>query len=85
MDVIDVINNCDSRIKYFDAGYGIEPLIDYAECFDVKNYFNDISIMRFNQYSVPSAGSNESEMYNCNEAGEQLIVIDPSCIKKDDF
>lgn len=85
MDVIDVINSCDSRIKYFDAGYGIEPLIDYADCFDVKNYFNDISIMRFNQYSVPQPGSNESEMFNCNEAGEQLIVIDPSCIKKDDF
>ena len=85
MDVIEVINNCDSRIKYFDAGYGVEPLIDYAECFDVANYFNDISIMRFNQYSVPSAGSTDSEMYNCNEAGEQLLKIDPSCIKKDDF
>lgn len=85
MDVIDVINSCDSRIKYFDAGYGVEPLIDYADCFDVANYFNDISIMRFNQYSVPSAGSTDSEKFNCNEAGEQLLIIDPSCIKKDDF
>ena len=84
MDVIDTISNCDSRIKYFDAGYGTDPLIDYAECFDVENYFNDISIMRFNQYSVPSDG-NTAPQYNQDESGNQLLKIDVSCIKKDDF
>ena len=82
MDIIDTINNCDSRIKYFDAGYGTEPLIDYADCFDVVNYFNDISIMRFNQYSVP-ASSDVAPKYNMNESGKELLIIDPSCIKED--
>lgn len=84
MDVIDVISNCDSRIKYFDAGYGVEPLIDYAECFDVENYFNDISIMRFNQYSVPKDPS-EIAQYNMDESGNKLIKIDIASIKEDDF
>ena len=85
MDVIDTINKCDSRISYFDAGYGTKPLIDYADCFDVEHYFNDISIMRYNPYSVPSEGSQDVPQYNMNENGEQLIVIDKSCIRRDDF
>ena len=84
MDIIETINSCDSRIKYFDAGYGTEPLIDYADCFDVVNYFNDISIMRFNQYSVP-ASSDIAPKYNMNESGKELLIIDPSCIKEDEY
>ena len=84
MDVIETVTNCDSRIKYFDAGYGTEPLIDYADCFDVINYFNDISIMRYNQYSVP-ASSDVAPRYNTDESGKELIIIDPSCIKEDDY
>lgn len=84
MDIIETINGCDSRIKYFDAGYGTEPLIDYADCFDVVNYFNDISIMRFNQCSVP-ASSDIAPKYNMNEDGKELLIIDPSCIKEDEY
>ena len=84
MDVIDTVTNCDSRIKYFDAGYGTEPLIDYADCFDVVNYFNDISIMRYNQYSVPST-ADVTPKYNMDESGKELIIIDSSCIKEDEY
>lgn len=83
MDVIDVITNCDQRIRYFDAGYGTEPLIDYADCFDVTNYFNDISIMRFNQYSVPST-ADVAPQYNRDENDKPLIYVDASCIKEEE-
>lgn len=83
MDVVDCIQNADNRIRYFDAGYGTEPLIDYAKCFDVDNYFNAISIFRFNQHSVNPNDIAKDNLYNVDESGKQLLVIDSSSIISD--
>lgn len=83
MDVIDTIQNADSRIRYFDAGRGKHKLVDWSDCFDVDNYFNPISIMRYNQYSVPINREDTltySEQFNVDEEGNQLLVVDSSCI-----
>lgn len=83
MDVVECIQNADNRIRYFDAGYGTEPLIDYADCFDVDNYFNAISIFRFNQHSVNPNDIATDNLFNVDENGKQLLVIDSSSIISD--
>ena len=83
MDVVECIQNSDNRIRYFDAGYGTQPLIDYADCFDVDNYFNAISIFRFNQHSVDPSNINKNNLFNMNEKGKQLLIVDSSCIISD--
>lgn len=83
MDVVECIQNADNRIRYFDAGYGTQPLIDYADCFDVDNYFNAISIFRFNQHSVVPNDVIKDNLYNVNEKGKQLLIVDSSCIISD--
>ena len=85
MDVIETIQNADSRIRYFDAGKGDKKLIDWNEkCFNYK-YFNPISIMRFYQYSVPnsywdSVDTDTTPKFNQDEDGIELLSIDSSCI-----
>lgn len=83
MDVVECIQNSDNRIRYFDAGYGTQPLIDYADCFDVDNYFNAISIFRFNQHSVEPNDIAKDNLFNVNEKGKQLLIVDSSCIISD--
>ena len=85
MDVIETIQNSDSRIRYVDAGRNNRKLVDWSSCFDVEGYFNPISIMRFNQYSVKtsitsSITDDNLPKYNKDEEGNLLLVIDDSCI-----
>ena len=88
IDVIETIQNADSRIRYFDAGRGDKKLVDWSiQAFDVDGYFNPISIMRFNQYSVPNnytfglgTGDILVPQFNEDEDGNPLLVIDSSCI-----
>jgi hypothetical protein len=79
MAVIDTIQNADSRIRYFDAGNETRKLVDWSDCFDM-DYFNAISIMRYNQYSVPMASELRSPEFNLDESGRPLLRVDESCI-----
>jgi hypothetical protein len=83
MDIIDTIQKTDSRIRYFDAGSNSKKLIDFSDCFDL-DYFNPISIMRYNQYSVPNiydaTNINRVPQFNVDEEGNQLLVIDSASI-----
>jgi len=45
MEVVDVIQNADSRIDYFDAGSINNPIINYKDC--DTSYFNPISFARY--------------------------------------
>ena len=63
MEVVDVIENADSRIKYFDAGGLKNPVIVYKEfvknqfgntmhiSYDIE-YFNPISFAQYNRYII---------------------------------
>ena len=87
MDVIETIQNADSRIRYFDAGRDNKKLVDWSDSFDVDNYFNPISIMRFNQYSVPNnyvinSTTSVVPQFNEDENGNKLLIVDSSSIIK---
>lgn len=45
MEVVDVIQNCDDHIRYFDAGSISNPVINYYNC--DSEYFNPISFARY--------------------------------------
>ena len=59
MDVVDCVQNCDSRIRYFDAGLLNKPMINWGPVRDAEGkitdssviydiaYFNSISFARF--------------------------------------
>ena len=80
MDLIQVIMNADTRIRYFDAGMGSKKLVVFENCsntpenyFNVEAYFNRESLMQY----VQTARSNfdkTSEYYN-------WISIDPAYIQ----
>lgn len=54
MEVVDVIQNCDNHIKYFDAGSVRTPVINYYDC--DPEYFNYISFARYTD--LPAAATN---------------------------
>lgn len=54
MEVVNVIQNSDSRIAYFDAGSLRNPVINWSDC-DV-DYFNPISFARY-MPNVSTSGS----------------------------
>ena len=87
IDVIETIQNADSRIRYFEAGRDGKKLVDWStKNFDVDNYFNPISIMRFNQYSIPNPRQstvNEIAQFNTDEDGNPLLTIASSSIISD--
>jgi len=89
IDVIETIQNADSRIRYFEAGRDNKKLVDWStQSFDVDNYFNAISIMRFNQYSVPNIYVTDTDytnlipIFNEDEDGNPLLIVDSSSIIK---
>lgn len=45
MEVVDVIQNCDDHIRYFDAGSISNPVVNYYNC--DSEYFNPISFARY--------------------------------------
>lgn len=45
MEIVDIIQNCDEHIRYFDAGSTSNPVINYYNC-DI-GYFNPISFARY--------------------------------------
>lgn len=47
MEVVDVIQNCDERVRYFDAGSPSNPVIKWNNC-DI-DCFNYISFARYNE------------------------------------
>ena len=74
MDVIQVVSESDSRIRYFDAGIGDKNVIVYSNpvanesnYFNVDSYFNPESLM----------------VYSQNESGEDLLRVDQSYIYTD--
>lgn len=54
MEVVDVIQGCDERISYFDAGNTLVNVIEWISC-DIQ-FFNLISFARY----VPSTASSET-------------------------
>lgn len=71
MDVIQVVTEADSRIRYFDAGMGDKKVIVYQNGIsDTSNYFNTEAY--FNAESI---------MKYCEpESNEDLLRIDPTYI-----
>lgn len=45
LEIVDVIQNADSRITYFDAGSPTNPIINYRNC--DPDYFNTISYAKY--------------------------------------
>ena len=54
MEVVDVIQNCDEHIRYFDAGSISNPVINYYNC--DSEYFNPISFARY--IDLPASAHN---------------------------
>ena len=86
MELIDIITNSDSNIRYFDAGMGTKKLIDFANLMDSTSsslyftpeaYFNDESIMRYAQTYDECVQTPSSQYYN-------YISVDPSYILVND-
>ena len=81
MDLIQVILEADTRIRYFDAGLGDKKLIEFQnvsnnpeDYFNVQAYFNAESLMMYAQ----------SEQDNSQEGGPYFnwISVDPMYIQK---
>lgn len=51
-EVVDIIEGCDSSIKYFDAGSNNSDCIRWDEC--SPDYFNFISFARYSDYTLSS-------------------------------
>jgi hypothetical protein len=54
MEVVDVIQNCDDHIRYFDAGSISNPVVNYYNC--DSEYFNPISFARY--IDLPESAQN---------------------------
>ena len=52
MEIVKVIQGCDDRITYFDAGSPSNPVIKWHNC-DIE-YFNPISFARYNEPTTAS-------------------------------
>lgn len=80
MEVLDVITNCDNRIRYFEGGIGKKSMIYFTpsyeeKYFNTEAYFNPESIMRYVQ-TVDEITSDDGEYKN-------MIYVDPSYIQGD--
>ena len=76
MEVVDVVQSADSRIRYFDAGTLHKPLINYLNC-DIR-YFNPISFARY--YNKPSEILSESKFTMGLSVNDNNIEVDPTWI-----